>query len=256
MLVGIRSANERHIFMAAPDWIFDATGGFLARVLPLLRRGAGATVDVASAARARRTLDRLAADPRAAARSSTLVADLAEVVASYRAASGDMRAVIAGLTRVVVAVRAEPVIVPATSASDRLRQSHELALGGYVEVLALAEIAAALARLRLDSHDEARTLRARLVRLYDIAIERAAERGDIDAAMALRTTLGALSRDLVERGRPLARITRYETAVPLPAVVLAHELYQDAGRSAELAAENPGHDHPAFMPMAGRARSR
>ena len=62
-------------------------------------------------------------------------------------------------------------------------------------------------------------------------------------------------RDLTERGRPLPRYVTFETGLPLPAVVLAHRLYQDAGRADELAAENDA-AHPAFMPTAGRALSQ
>jgi len=87
-------------------------------------------------------------------------------------------------------------------------------------------------------------------------IERASDRDDVEVIRALRDAQSWLVRDLIERGRPLARMVDYGTAVPLPAVVLAHMLYQDAGRADELRGENPQHDHPAFMPMSGRALTR
>ncbi len=242
--------------MAAPDWMFDSTAAVLRGILPLFYRRAGAIADATAEAAYRKTLGRLLTDTRAATRSSSLVADLAAVVSGYRLAAANLRAAIAGLERVVVAVRALDLVVAPRTSVERRRQQHELALAGLIEVLAAAEIGNAVARLRLDSYDEARAMRARLARLFDLAIERAAERGDIDAATALRACLGALTRDLIERGRPLARIATYETPTPLPAVVLAWSLYQDAGRADELRAENPGHDHPAFMPMTGRARTR
>ena len=120
----------------------------------------------------------------------------------------------------------------------------------------LAGQAQAVSAVALRSHDEAQRLRARLVRSFDVGLDRASDRGDIEVMRLLRETLGKLARDLIERGRPLARIVSYETAVPLPAVVLAHMLYQDASRADELMAENAAHDHPAFMPMTGRAYSR
>lgn len=241
--------------MAAPDWMFDSTAEALDAVLPLFTRSPPVS-SPAIYARYRRTLARLSADTRAATRSPTLGADLTVIVLGYREASGDLRMCIAGLERIIVATRAVAIAMPAITATEQLRQQHELALLGFIESLALAQIAECVARLDIASYDEARALRGRLGRLYDIGIERASERGAIDTAMAMRTTLGALMRDLIERGRPLARLSSYEIAIPLPAVVLAHELYQDAGRASELTDENANHDHPAFMPMTGRARSR
>jgi len=241
--------------MAAPDWMFDSTAAMLATVLPLFRR-APPVSDAAIYARTRRTLDRLAADTRAATRSATLAADLTTVVVGYREAAADLRSCIAGLERVIVATRSFAVLMPASSPTEKLRQQHELALLGFIEALSLAQIGECVARLDIASYDEARALRARLGRLLDVGIERASERGDVGTAMVMRSMLGALVRDLIERGRPLARLSRYDTALPLPAVVLAHELYQDAGRAGELMAENGQFDHPSFMPVSGRARTR
>lgn len=238
-----------------PDYVHAAVGRVLAALLPLFKRPAGAVADAAVYARTRRTIDVLLADPRAAARSDTLAADLVSIAQGYRTAAGDLRAAIDGLERVAVASRA---VIPAQprTATLALQRQAELGLAGLIEILALANIAIAVSDLRLRSHDEATRLRARLGRAFDLAIERAGERGDIDALRALRDTQAKVTRDLIERGRPLARMVGYATAVPLPAVVIAHRLYQDAGRAEELMAENPGFDHPGFMPMIGKALSR
>lgn len=241
--------------MAAPDWMFDSTAALLAAVLPLFRRSPGAIADAAVYARYRRVIERLAADTRAATRSGTLGADLTTIVRGYREAAGDLGACVAGLERVVSAVRQFQIVAPARTATETVRQQHELAVCGLIEALAVAEIAHCVARLPLGSYEEARGLRQRLGRLLDIAIERAAERGDIDTALQMRAVLGALTRDLIERGRPLARIVTYETALPMPSVVIAWDLYQDASRADELEAENAA-PHPSFMPVRGRARSR
>lgn len=238
-----------------PDYVLAASQRILAAVLPLFKRTPGAVADADAYAAYRRLVDRLLADTRAAARSATLADDLAAIVDGYRTAAGDMRAVLDGLDRVVVAARA---VVPVTARTATLAQqrSNELALAGYLECLAIAGQAQAVAAVTLRSHDEAQRLRARLVRSFDVAVDRASDRGDIEVLRLLRETLGKIARDLIERGRPLARIVAYETAVPLPAVVLAHMLYQDGARADELVAENAGHDHPSFMPAAGRAYSR
>lgn len=241
--------------MATPDYVLASSARVLGQVLPLLRRTPGAIADTEVYARYRRTLDVLIADTRAAARSATLGTDLVSIFDGYRDASDDMRATIAGLERVLVVVRSFVPVVGASSTSLAQRR-HELGLTGLIEVLALGSIASAVSLLDPRSHDEATRLRHRLSRHFTTGIERASERGDVDVLRALREAHAWLVRDLIERGRPLARMVSYETGVPLPAVVLAHELYQDAGRADELRAENPNHDHPAFMPVAGRALSQ
>ncbi len=241
--------------MATPDYLLWSTERVLAAVLPLFRRTPGPVGDADIYARYRRTLDTLLADRRAAARSTTLAADLAAVVEGYRTAATDARAVIDGLERAIVATRAHVYVSPDTPLLE-LQLQHELVLTGLIETLCLAEIAQAVAQVALRSHDESVRLRQRLSRTFDLAIERASERGDIDVLHALRETHAWLVRDLIERGRPLARVVAYQTGVPLPAVVVAHMLYQDAGRAGELMAENAGTDHPGFMPVGGKALSR
>lgn len=241
--------------MTVSDYIFDAVARILDVAVPLLRRTPGGVTDATAYAKYRRVLDRIAADTRAAARSGTLGPDLAAIVSGYREASTDAQSVIAGLERLATAMRAH-VPVAATSGTRALQRQNEIALAGLLETLAIANVALAVSGLTLRSHDEATRLRHRLTRAFDLAIERASDRADIDTMRALRETHAKLVRDLIERGRPLARIVAFETAVPLPSVVIAHRLYQDAGRAGELRLENAGHDHPSFMPMQGRAYSR
>lgn len=241
--------------MPTPDYIFDAVARILDVAVPYLRRTPGGVADASAYAKYRRVLDRIAADTRAAARSGALGPDLAAIIGGYREASSDASAVMTGLERLATAMRAI-VPVAATSGSRTLQRQNEIALAGLIETLALANVALAVAGVSIRSHDEATRLRQRLTRAFDTAIERASDRADIDTMRALRETHAKLVRDLIERGRPLARIVAFETAVPLPSVVIAHRLYQDAGRAGELRLENASHDHPSFMPMQGRAYSR
>lgn len=238
-----------------PEPVIAGTVAILEAVLPLLRRTPGGIADHDRYSRYRRILDRIAADGRAAARSATLAIDLAEILAGYEACSTDPRAVIRNLDRVTVALRAyQPDADSAIAARQRRRV--EILLGTYLECLAVAAQARAVSVLEPQSYEETQTLSAALTRTFDLAIERAADQG-LDALLpALRETRGCLVRDLVARGRPLARVVSYRTAVALPAVVVAHMLYQDAGRADDLRAMNPQHDHPAFMPLDGRALSR
>lgn len=241
--------------MPTPDYVLAGVRRLLETVLPLLARTPGTVGDETVFAGYRRRLAALRADPRAAARSPTLAQDLAWIIDGYRAASISPEAVIAGLEVVVVAVRG---FVPVEAANRvRARQrAVEIKFAVLVEALAVAAAARAVADVRVESYDQAERLRHRMRRTIDLAVERAADAQETLLVRALRDAGGWVARDLIDRGRPLARMVAYQTAVPLPALALAHKLYQDAGRAAEIASRNPGHDHPSFMPMSGTVLSR
>ncbi len=240
------------------DAMLPALAAVIEAVVPLYRATPGTTARADIYASYRQAVETILDDPRAALRSPDLLDRLALIADGYRAASAEPARVIDGFDRVVAAARA--VRPPARFvAGSRLLAAEAfavVALAGWFEVTAVAGQARAVADLEVDSYQQSVTLRHRLTRSLDVAIDRASDRGDTDVMRALREVRATLVRDLIERGRPLARIVAYSTAVPLPAVVVAHRLYQDAGRAVELRAENGGWDHPAFMPMAGVARSR
>ena len=238
-----------------PDYVLHATGRILGALLPLFERTPGQVSDVARFSAYRRTVTTLRADTRAAARSGTLAQDIANIAEGYRVASTDMRAVIQGLERIAVRARAQTLSEPRSATLARqLRNEQTLLL--IFEAVALAEAANAVSAFAPRSFEEARGLRDRLGRSFDVTIERASDLGAFELMRPLQKAQAMLTRDLIERGRPLARLVSYETMVPLPAVVLAHRYYQDAGRASELRAENSGTDHPAFMPLHGQAYSR
>lgn len=241
--------------MPIPDYALAGTTRILQALLPLFLKTPGPVASSAIHARTRATVRRLIADPRAAARSTTLAADVAAITAGYRAAASDMRLVISGLLRVATGARGF-VPVEARTAVLAAQRSNEQLLTLLFEAVALAECAVAVADIVPRSNAEASALRRLLTENFDLAIARASAFEQPLVQRSLRETQGKVARDLIERGRPLAHLVSYETAVPLPAVVLAHRLYQDAGRRDELVAENAGTDHPSFMPMTGRAYSR
>lgn len=238
-----------------PDYVLAATAKILGAIVPLFERTPGPVADATRFSAYRRTVREMKADLRAAARSDTLAGDLASIAEGYRVAASDMRAVIQGLERVVVAARTVVLTEPRCATLERQRDN-ERTLLLHIEAVSLAEAGNAVSALAPRSYDEAIALRQRLGRAFDLTIERASDLGANDLLRPLREVQAMLTRDLIERGRPLARLVTYQTAVPLPSVVLAHRFYQDASRADELVAENGATDHPAFMPMTGRAYSR
>lgn len=240
---------------STPDYVLASAARILSALLPLFLRTPGTVTDSARYAATRARVRQILADTRAAARSSMLADDVTSIAAGYRAASGDMRRTIDGLLRVAIAARGfQPV--EARSAVLAMQRQNEQILTLLFEAVALAECANACAKLVPRSNDEAARLRRLLTENFDRAIERAADFGQGLVQRSLREVQGKVARDLIGRGRPLAHLIAYDTAMPLPAVVLAHRLYQDAGRRDELTAENSATDHPAFMPMTGVAYSR
>ena len=75
------------------------------------------------------------------------------------------------------------------------------------------------------------------------------EGADPGPAMARALTLlrAAVVRDVAQRAEYLARASTYTPQAVLPALVVAHRVYQDASRADELVVRN-GVRHPAFVP--------
>ena len=92
---------------------------------------------------------------------------------------------------------------------------------------------------------QAVALRDALVSQIDIELE--VNDPPAAVARALTNVRAAVVRDVAARSEFLLRRASYTPQAVLPALVLAHRIYQDARRADELAARN-GVPHPAFMP--------
>ena len=71
---------------------------------------------------------------------------------------------------------------------------------------------------------------------------------------ALIALHGAVTNHLVTTARPLPRMLNFQFFEPLPSLVMAYKLYDDASRCDELREENKV-VHPAFCPPTGQALS-
>ena len=114
-----------------------------------------------------------------------------------------------------------------------------LAISAAARVLALALADALMTAAR------ARTLLARLADLVDAELE--ANDPAAPVVRALGQLRAAAARDVQARAELLREASTFTPAAVLPAVVLAHRIYQDAGRADELVARNAVR-HPAFVP--------
>lgn len=71
---------------------------------------------------------------------------------------------------------------------------------------------------------------------------------DVNTATSLARLRAAVVRDVAERAELLRQRSAYTPVAVLPALVLAHRIYQDARRADELVERN-GVRHPAFVPV-------
>lgn len=94
--------------------------------------------------------------------------------------------------------------------------------------------------------DQATVLRDALVAQIDAELE--VNDPPAAVAKALTAMRAAVVRDVAARSEFLRRRSTYTPQAVLPAVVLAHRIYQDAARADELVARN-GVAHPAFVPV-------
>jgi hypothetical protein len=120
--------------------------------------------------------------------------------------------------------------------------------------LCLATIAEIIAGTQFVSWQDVIATKTALLPAFQDAEEIAADEMDQASFQALITLHGALTNHLVATALPLPRMIGYQFYQPLPTLVMAYKLYDDASRCDELRAEN-NIVHPAFCPLAGEALS-
>ena len=120
--------------------------------------------------------------------------------------------------------------------------------------ICLATEAQVLASTAFVSRDDSEKVRLAFNDIFNQVEEVAADNMDQMTYQATINLRAAITFFLVETARPLPRMLRYRFAQPVPSLLGAYRLYDDAARGDELRAEN--HIvHPAFMPATGRALS-
>ena len=118
----------------------------------------------------------------------------------------------------------------------------------------LCQEAKVIADYEFKSRQDVDRIRDRTNAAFAKSEEAAADMEDSATYMAIVRLHAAVMFHLTETARPLPRMIRFRFAKPLPTLVVAYRLYDDANRSGELIAENKV-VHPAFMRNEGLALS-
>jgi prophage DNA circulation protein len=134
---------------------------------------------------------------------------------------------------------------PRTTPSRVQDADNRVAIAGLIGASAVIEASQAVAVMDFESYNQAVALRDELGDELDAL----ADEADETAYAPLLSLRVAMVQDASARGADLARIGNYTPARTLPALVIAHRLFGDATRDAELVARNPvSLRHPGFVP--------
>lgn len=118
----------------------------------------------------------------------------------------------------------------------------------------LTELSRVLADTTFESRQDVEQVRAAINDMFSVAEEVTADEMDSETYRLLVNLHAAVSFHLIATERPLPRMIRFHFARPLPTIVAAYRLYDDASRGDMLRAENKV-VHPAFMRNDGLALS-
>lgn len=197
--------------MSTPGWVYDLVADTVRDVAASIGPGA----------------DVLAADADGLVRDGARLAGA--VVAAIDAVGDAVR--LAALAEAGVAVVGP---APAATASRRLQARAVALLDALVRTAATIALARLAGAVEHASRDAAEASRDRVVDLLD-ARAGAVDDGTYGALAALRVALVAHIRSVAPT---LAHIERVATGRVAPTLVLAYEIYGDAGRAGEIAARN------------------
>jgi prophage DNA circulation protein len=124
--------------------------------------------------------------------------------------------------------------------------------GALFRRTALAGVAQACAAYQPSSYNDATTVLENVTTLFDAEIETAGDAEDDASFAALRALRSAVVADLQARGGDLVALVTMSFAGSLPALVLAHRIYDDAARADQLV-QQVQPIHPLFMPKSFQA---
>jgi len=133
--------------------------------------------------------------------------------------------------------------ISGTTVSRSQQAANQTAMAALVSRAAVIEAARAASASEFVSLDQAISYRDELADQLDLQMDTA----DDAAYGALADLRASLVRYVAANAGNMARLISFTPAVTLPALVLAHQLYQDAGRAEEIISRN-NFRHSGFVP--------
>lgn len=131
------------------------------------------------------------------------------------------------------------------TAARRAQADNTRALAGLIRRAALAETARTTADMEWGVLDDALTARDRIGGSLDAEAQRPAISDRTFRALTeLRTTT---VRDITRRAASVPQLRTVRPSTPMPALVLAYDLFEDAGRESEIVTRNRIR-HPGYLP--------
>jgi prophage DNA circulation protein len=104
------------------------------------------------------------------------------------------------------------------------------------------------------SRQDVEVIKQSMILPFGDAEEKAADEMDAMMFQALIGLHATITNHLVTTAMPLPRMIGYRFFEPIPSLVMAYRLYNDASRADDVRDENKV-VHPAFCPMTGLALS-
>ena len=144
------------------------------------------------------------------------------------------------------------VVGTATGQVGVAQLAAEDAVSALLRRAAIGALARAAAVYVPRSYDDAVAVRNTVTGFIDGEILIAGDSGDDASYGALRTLRQSVVTNLTASGASLARLQDFAFRTPMPSLVLATRIYQDASRADQLVDE-AAPIHPAFMPTTFRA---
>lgn len=141
--------------------------------------------------------------------------------------------------------------IPETSPNRRIEKRNRDLQIALVKRHALIGMALMASQMTFASYDEAVAIRDRLTQKLNAELDQVGSTDDDETFEALANLKAAMVLDITERSANLARIKNIYPAEPLPALVLAYELYGEIEQAEEIRIRNKVRN-PNFMP-AGKA---
>jgi prophage DNA circulation protein len=194
----------------------------------------------------------------AAAASLTVAAAAANPTAIAAAAQATIQALQAANPEPMTAIRAllelQGDMTTRQQTTSSLTKANAAAISLY-RGAAVTAAALTTASIKLASSDDAAVIQSLICAALDVEIQTAGDAGLDASYLSLRALRVAVVQDLRARAATLAVTQLVATPRPVPLLVMAQRLYQDAGRYDELLQEALP-IHPAFPPTQYRALSQ